>query len=89
LPSNHIFPFRNPWLLEATIGNLKIGGKNIFTKPTSNRGLISKLYKDLKKLISKEPKQPNLKKKKRKRKEKEKKEYRAKQRIHDRGILNS
>jgi hypothetical protein len=27
--------------------------ENIFTHPTSNRGLISKLYKELKKLITK------------------------------------
>ena len=32
--------------------NLQIG-KKIFTNPTSNRGLISKIYKELKKLITK------------------------------------
>ena len=31
-------------------------GKKIFTNPTSNRGLISKIVKELKKLTSKNPK---------------------------------
>jgi hypothetical protein len=30
-------------------------GKNIFTKPTSNRGLVSKIYKEHKKLTSEKP----------------------------------
>jgi hypothetical protein len=30
--------------------------KKIFTNPTSDRGLISKIYKELKKLITKKPK---------------------------------
>jgi hypothetical protein len=33
--------------------------KIIFTNPTSITGLISKIYKKLKKLITKKPKQPN------------------------------
>ena len=32
--------------------------EKIFTNPTSDRGLISKIYKDFKKLITKNPKQP-------------------------------
>jgi hypothetical protein len=32
--------------------------KKIFTNPTSDRGIISKIYKELKKLITKRPKNP-------------------------------
>jgi hypothetical protein len=46
-------------------------GKN-FTNPTSNRGLKSKIYKELKKLTTKKTKQPN-----------QKMEYRTKQRFHN------
>jgi hypothetical protein len=36
--------------------------KKVFTNPTSDRGLISKIYKELKKLIAKKPhKQTNKK----------------------------
>jgi hypothetical protein len=35
-----------------------LGEKN-FTNPTSNRGIISKIYKELKKLITKKPNSPN------------------------------
>jgi len=42
------------------IGNLQIG-KKIFSNPISNRGLISEIYKELKKLTSKKPKQLNQK----------------------------
>ena len=48
----------------------------IFTNPTSDIGLISKIYKELKKLTSKNP---NLKKLVL---------CRAKQKIHNRGILS-
>jgi hypothetical protein len=37
-------------------------GKKIFTNPTSDKGLIFKIYKELKKLITKKPKQLNKKK---------------------------
>jgi hypothetical protein len=33
-------------------------GKKIFTNPTSHRKLISKIYKEHKKLISRKPKNP-------------------------------
>jgi len=32
--------------------------EKVFTKPTSDRGLISKIYKELKKLLSREPNNP-------------------------------
>jgi hypothetical protein len=44
--------------------------KNIFSNPTSDRGLMSKVYKELKNLYSK----------KKKKKKKTKTEYRARQR---------
>jgi hypothetical protein len=49
----------------------------MFTNPKSDRGLISNIYKELKKLDSKKPSIPILKM-----------GYRAKQRILNYGILN-
>jgi hypothetical protein len=44
-----------------TVNNAKgqpIDWENIFTNPKSNRGLISDIYKELKKLDSRKPKDP-------------------------------
>ena len=41
-------------MVKRTNGNPQIG-KKIFTHPTSDRGLISNIYKELKKLDSREP----------------------------------
>ena len=46
--------------------------ENIFINPTSGNGLISKIYKDLKKLTTQKSEQPN-----------HKLGYRTKQRIHN------
>jgi hypothetical protein len=51
--------------------------EKIFTNSTSNRKLISEIYKEFKKLTTKKTKQPN-----------QKMEYRTKLRIYNRGILN-
>jgi hypothetical protein len=59
---------------KGIVSNLQ-SGKKIFTNPTSHRGLISKIYKELKKLTIKEIKQPN-----------QKVGYRSKSRIHNRNL---
>jgi hypothetical protein len=52
--------------------------EKIFTNPTSDRGLISKIYKELKKLTTKNNNNNNN----------QKMGYRTKPRIHNREILN-
>jgi hypothetical protein len=43
--------------VNRTTGNLQIG-KNIVSKPTSERGLIVKIYKELRKLTTQKPNNP-------------------------------
>jgi hypothetical protein len=62
--------------LKRQIGNLQIG-KKIFINLTFDRGLISKPYKELKKVITKKKKKLN-----------QKMEYRTKLRIHNWGFSN-
>jgi hypothetical protein len=64
---------------QPTVWEKKNKNKNKnFTNPTYNIELIFKIYKELKKLTTKNIKQPN-----------QKMGYRVKPRIHHRGILNS
>jgi hypothetical protein len=49
--------------------------ENILTNPTSDRGLISKIKKEHKKLITKKTKQPNLKKKEKKKERKKERKW--------------
>jgi len=65
--------------------NLQIG-KKIFTSPTSDRGLISKIYKELKKLTSKKKK--NTKKQNKNNNNPIKKWGMELNRVHNRGISN-
>ena len=64
-------------IVNKTNRNLQIE-KKIFTNSTSDSSIIYKIYKELKKLTTKKPKQPN-----------QKMGYRTKLRIHNREILNS
>ena len=65
------------WIAKGTVNKTKqqpTEREKIFTNPTSDRGLISKIYKELKKLVTKKI-QSN-----------KKMEYRPKQRTLKRGI---